>query len=309
MKTKLVPFLTFLLIWMMISCASVKKAVPGQIMGISTEKNQINMISVAPMRFPTGTDDNGEEEVPYAFYLGETEVTFDLWFEVFAWATSEERSTQRYYFQNQGLKGDGKNTDGDKPVTSVNWNDSLVWCNAFTEYFNEISGESLECVYTDKGQVIRDSRNDNSEVCRLAQINLSAKGFRLPEQNEWILGGRWSGKDINSVPGYDNPWFTAGSSASGAEAKVDDVTISSQYAVFGADSPQSVKSKLPNDLGLYDMSGNVCEWTTGLSSDYYRICKGGSWAGVARSVKIGYVNGVSTQNATSIIGFRLAKTL
>lgn len=68
----------------------------------------------------------------------------------------------------------------------------------------------------------------------------SGKRFRLPRENEWeyaAMGSkhtRWSGTDSPDNLSY--------------------------YAVFNSESSNIVKSKLPNDFGIYDMSGNVWEW-------------------------------------------------
>ena len=74
------------------------------------------------------------------YVLGKTEVTYKLWKEVYDWAVKPENG---YTFQNAGKKGSSGTGSEDEPVTTINWQDCIVWCNAYTEMK---MGES-ECVY------------------------------------------------------------------------------------------------------------------------------------------------------------------
>src|SRR5262249_6854879 len=67
------------------------------------------------------------------------------------------------------------------------------------------------------------------------------KHYRLPSEAEWEYAARSGGKD--------EVW--AGTSD---EKQLDN------YAVFRKNQTEIVGSRRPNDLGLYDMSGNVLEW-------------------------------------------------
>ena len=50
-----------------------------------------------------------------------------------------------------------------------------------------------------------------------------------------------------------------------------------EYAVLGQNSCPSVRTKLPNEYGLYDVRGLVWEWTAEEEGDSYRLLRGGSW--------------------------------
>lgn len=217
------------------------------------------------------------------FWIGQTEVTFDLWSEVKSWAL-----TNGYFFQNPGHHINTVNN----PVDTVSWRDAVVWCNALSER------AGLTPVYVDylAGQVIRDSRDANADICDRAVNNAvnGANGFRLPSQWEWECAARWEG----------NGNWTPGDRPSGSRGQANDFAI---YANFGNSAMPAI-SRQPNYLGCYHMSGNLGEWCFGTTSasSFIRNLRGGAYyqgppyQGV--SIRLGffpYTAGLGT-------GFRLA---
>ena len=106
------------------------------------------------------------------------------------------------------------------PVTCVSWNDAVAFANTLS------SAASRTPVYEIKrGRWHR---------------NMNADGFRLPTSLEWEHAAR--GGRNTRFSGADNPrtvaWFSENS----------------------RNTPEIVAKRMPNDLGLYDMSGNVWEW-------------------------------------------------
>ncbi len=144
---------------------------------------------------------------------------------------------------------------------------------------------------------------------------LTGKKFRLPTEAEWEYAARggkhqsyylYSGSDnISSVAWYEvNAYFVGESSPA-----------------YGT---HPVGTKSPNELGLYDMSGNVWEWCsdwygkylsysqtnpTGPTSGSIRVIRGGGWLNGARLCSVAYRSYTTPNNRSGNLGFRLVYVL
>lgn len=261
---------------------------------------------VAGAAFPVNSDDSSTATVSDSYWIGETEVTYGLWNKVCSWAV-----LNGYTFVNPGTKGnDGASDKTDNhPVTMISWRDSVVFCNALTEWYNANAGTSYTCVYKKDGSPIR---NSNLSDCENAVPVDTATGFRMLTRNEWELAARWRNDSINTVAGYSMPWFTRGNSASGATKNYnvgDTDTI--DFAVYSANASLSTSaagSRTSNSLGLYDMSGNVSELffdnvqiPGGVLSIRYFYVMGGDWSNSAAYTQVGNYYLICTWN-DSVIG-------
>jgi formylglycine-generating enzyme required for sulfatase activity len=139
---------------------------------------------------------------------------------------------------------------------------------------------------------------------------MTDKHFRLPTEAEWEFAARGG----NKSKGYKY----AGSNNIDAVARYGGREEDWSHAV-SATPPDSVATKFPNELGLYDMSGNVEEWCQdwygdysaeaqinplGPSSGLSRVCRGGSIRDDARRCRTS-ARSVWYSNYSRYIGLRL----
>ncbi len=178
----------------------------------------------------------------------------------------------------------------DYPVVGVNWWQARAFCNWRTKIKN-------------------DALSNKKNAQRVPQ-------FRLPTEAEWEYAARgglknaeypWGGPDLIN----DRGCFLANFKP-----------VRGDYAVDGALYSIEVKSYKPNGYGLYDMAGNVSEWTntTFNETSYYiastmnptiedksnlrKVIRGGSWKDVAYFLEVSTRDYEYADTARSYIGFR-----
>lgn len=123
--------------------------------------------------------------------------------------------------------------------------------------------------------------------------NITGKNYRLPTDAEWDFAAKGGRKTHN--------YKYAGS---------NDIKTVAWYNGNSSNTTHPVGQKQPNELGIYDLSGNVLQWCSDSydSSQQYRVIRGGGWYGDPAFGDIAYRSYYTPGNRLRYIGFRIAST-
>ncbi len=194
----------------------------------------------------------------------------------------------------------------EQPVHEVALKDYMIGETEVTqELWEAVMGTNPSCFKGNKKPVECVSWDD----CQMfiSKLNkLTGCNFRLPTEAEWEFAARGgvSGKGLNY----------SGSKVVGSVA---------WYSSNSNSTTHDVATKAANELGVYDMSGNVWEWCqdwydteyysssvvnspTGPSSGAYRVFRGGSWCLAASLCRSSFRSFNLPSSRFNYLGFRLA---
>jgi sulfatase modifying factor 1 len=176
-----------------------------------------------------------------------------------------------------------------KPVENISWFDAIKFCNKLS------IKEGLKPCY--------EIKRNNNVVC-----DWTANGYRMPTEAEWefaAIGG-------NESQGY----LYSGSNS------IDEVGF---YKGNSMSMSHQTGSKKPNELRIYDMSGNVWEWCWDWYTNSYRDLitnnprgvefgvercrRGGSWAQISKSSRSSNRLGTPPELKFNYVGLRLVKNV
>lgn len=226
-----------------------------------------------------------------------TEHSINVYPDIFCWirdfSYSYNEPMTRNYFWHPAFD--------DYPVVGVNWQQANAFCAWRTELWNTYKA-------TEKGEV-------------------NTEDFRLPTEHEWEYASR-GGHDLAPFP-WGGYYTRNGKGCLLANFKPG----RGNYPEDGGLYTVKADMYFPNDYGLYNMSGNVAEWT---SSAYYenaysfihdlnpdirydsndgdyeadkrKVIRGGSWKDVAYFLQCGVRHWEYEDTTKSYIGFRCALT-
>jgi len=177
------------------------------------------------------------------FEISQYEVTWGEWKNVRDWAVNNG------YTDLDGVGAVSSNPKpgmDQHPVQQVNWYDVVKWCNAKSEM------EGVAPVYKINGVTYKTGQS-------LPTIDSLANGYRLPLEKEW----EWAARGGVYTQGYTY----SGSNSLNLVA----------WTTQNDQDSKPVGTKVANELGIYDMSGNVCEWCWDLIYTTGRSFRGGGF--------------------------------
>jgi len=252
-------------------------------------------------------DTEGNISIVSAFRISRSEVTREQFLEVLGYDPSDATSS--------GI--------GD-PVQFVNWYHAVAFCNklsireGMTPVYSVSTISDWAALSYDSIPIVTDGD------WNAATANWNADGYRLPTEMEWMwaaMGAPVDGRNgSTNTTGYLQGY--AGSDEGEGQTAIG------LYAWYESNSSlktHPIEQKNPNDLELYDMTGNVWEWcwdwyasTTpaGILIDYRgatsvgkRVFRGGSWKSAIElcALDLDCRGGNDPYNRFNEVGFRVVR--
>ena len=165
-------------------------------------KNFATIELSSPVAFKMGLEDNKDASIETSYAIGKYAVTREVWSRVYKWATetTQKEGMKSYKFSEKANIGD-VTSNKNEPMGYVTYLDSVVWCNAFTEYLNYVHKDDskwtpLVPVYYEYKNEARDAFD---EFLRAKEKDRARKYDELLKQ--WIL--REAVEPINSKTGME----------------------------------------------------------------------------------------------------------
>ena len=214
----------------------------------------------------------------------------------------------------------------DYPAYYVSWHMAADFANTVTQRHNTLNGTNLQECYACSG-------SGTGVTCSVSVDPYQCNGYRMLTEAEWEYAARagttaafWT---PNGGGNLSVGYLSLPSGYSSTTTALMDGSDLSLYGWYAANNNRNgypygskeVAQLLPNDYGLYDMSGNLWEWTqdwygtysagyvtnpTGIGV-YYRVIRGGDWGDDPHHLRSAERNYIPTTSRFYDVGFRLSR--
>ncbi len=194
---------------------------------------------------------------------------------------------------------------GLNPIINVSWYQAVEYSNWLSNQKGRKTAYVIDKINKDP-----DNKSENDNAKWTVEVDIAIKNaYRLPTEAEWEYAAKGGRRGKNTMySGSDDP---------------------KKVAVYKRNTNQprthSVATLKPNELGLYDMSGNVWEWCFDWSKEYpsdimlinyfvnksgsHRVFRGGGWYSPWEDCCVAYRGKIHPLHRGKSTGFRVAYSL
>ncbi|MCL2558061.1 MAG: formylglycine-generating enzyme family protein [Treponema sp.] len=234
------------------------------------------------------------------FRIGKYPVTQAQWEAVMGNNPNRFDGTERYDSNsNQYFVADEAFNRDYLPVECVSWYDALVFANRLSirEGFSPAYRIGNSVNPDDWGVVPTSSSPEWDAV----EIIDGSNGWRLPTERQWEFAAKGGIKSAGYAGSENDRYFLwSGGNVAGDVA---------WYSMNSGGRTREVGKKKANELGLYDMSGNIWEWCQDkwTTTSANNVLRGGSWLNSAEFIRSANAHFEGPFSRLTGIGFRLAR--
>lgn len=260
----------------------------------SDDPDKPKMVFVEGGKFQLGSDRSGYHDVTVSsFEIGMTEVTIG-----------------QYY---TALEKPIPNENAKNYPACMNWFEAVIYCNKLSEAHGyepcySINGETDPALWDNEVPHYTEAKGHEVDmtIWDTVRCDFNANGYRLPTLAEWTFAAQGGNKSLHTTYSGSN--------------NIEDIG----WIKDNAKKKQEVATKKSNELGIYDMTGNVWEWCWNWNASYennaeinptgpengngYRIRCGGGWDSPSSESKIRW-HLSEFPDVDSYIGMRLCRSI
>jgi formylglycine-generating enzyme required for sulfatase activity len=215
-------------------------------LGVSFNMRYVPPTGDEGFQWEDGTDNIAT--ISEGYWIGETEVTQELFEAVMGHNPS--------FVQHDAAVLDGGELSALFPVETVSWYGAITFCNKLSILEGRTPVYSVEGYNNTKWKIMTYDKipTVSDEAWNAAAHDADANGYRLPTEMEWLwaaMGAETGGEEVRATG-----WEKAFAGADGSRL----VTSFAWQSINAGERTHQTGLKLANELGLFDMSGNVSEW-------------------------------------------------